>query len=84
MQHFKFFFYHICYILFFKKLNMKLFSNIFELFFIKIFIQITPIFFDYKRTPLGLKKMKMALDVFNTYLQRENSEYAAGSKYFEF
>lgn len=43
-----------------------------------------PIFFDYKRTSLGLKKMKMALNVFNTYLQREDSEYAAGSKYFKF
>lgn len=40
-----------------------------------------PIFFDYERTPMGLKKMTIALDVFNTYLQREDSEYAAGSKY---
>ncbi|XP_035723859.1 glutathione S-transferase 1-like isoform X2 [Vespa mandarinia] len=38
-----------------------------------------PIFFDYKRTPLGLKKVKMALDIFNTYLQRENTIYAAGN-----
>ncbi|KAL6264589.1 hypothetical protein P5V15_004691 [Pogonomyrmex californicus] len=38
-----------------------------------------PIFFDYERTPLGLKKMKIALDTFNSYLQRENSEYAAGN-----
>ncbi|KAK2580276.1 hypothetical protein KPH14_012523 [Odynerus spinipes] len=38
-----------------------------------------PIFFDYERTPLGLKKLKMALDIFNTYLQRENTVYAAGS-----
>lgn len=38
-----------------------------------------PIFFDYERTPLGLKKTKIALDVFNTYLQRENSVYAAGN-----
>ncbi|KAM0729325.1 Glutathione S-transferase 1 [Formica fusca] len=38
-----------------------------------------PIFFDYQRTPLGLKKTKMALDIFNTYLQRENSAYAAGN-----
>lgn len=37
-----------------------------------------PIFYDYQRTPLGLKKMKIALDIFNTYLQRENSEFAAG------
>ncbi|XP_068965821.1 glutathione S-transferase 1 isoform X1 [Bombus flavifrons] len=38
-----------------------------------------PIFFDYKRTSLGLKKMTMALDVFNTYLQREHTEYVAGN-----
>lgn len=63
---------------------MQLFSNIFELIFIKIFVQMAPIFFDYERTSLGLKKMKMALDIFNTYLQREDSEYAAGSKYFNF
>ena len=39
-------------------------------------------FYDYKRTPLGLKKITIALDVFNTYLQRENTEYAASSKYW--
>ncbi|XP_072762212.1 glutathione S-transferase D6 [Anoplolepis gracilipes] len=38
-----------------------------------------PIYYDYQRTPLGLKKMKIALDIFNTYLQRENSTYAAGN-----
>lgn len=38
-----------------------------------------PIFFDYKRTPLALKKTRIALDIYNTYLQRENSEYAAGN-----
>ncbi|CAK9829830.1 Glutathione S-transferase 1 [Anthophora retusa] len=38
-----------------------------------------PIFFDYERTPLGLKKVTMALEVFNTYLQRDNLEYAAGN-----
>lgn len=43
--------------------------------------QMAPIFFDYERTPMGLKKMTISLDVFDTYLQRENSEYAAGSKY---
>ncbi|XP_014482615.1 PREDICTED: glutathione S-transferase 1 [Dinoponera quadriceps] len=37
-----------------------------------------PMFYDYQRIPLGLKKMKMALNVFNTYLQRGNCEYAAG------
>lgn len=36
-----------------------------------------PIFFDYQRTPLTLKKTKMALDILNTYLR--NSEYAAGN-----
>ncbi|XP_029161685.1 glutathione S-transferase 1 [Nylanderia fulva] len=38
-----------------------------------------PIFYDYQRTHLGLKKMKIALDIFNTYLQRENFELAAGN-----
>ena len=38
-----------------------------------------PIFFDYERKSMGLKKMTIALDVFNTYLQREDSEYAAGN-----
>ncbi|KAK9874708.1 hypothetical protein WA026_005527 [Henosepilachna vigintioctopunctata] len=37
-----------------------------------------PIFFDYERTPLGLKKTHIALDNFNTYLQRCESKYAAG------
>lgn len=37
-----------------------------------------PIFFDYQRTPLGLKKMKMAIDVFETYLKKEKTKYAAG------
>nr|XP_003704435.1 PREDICTED: glutathione S-transferase 1 [Megachile rotundata]XP_012143182.1 PREDICTED: glutathione S-transferase 1 [Megachile rotundata]XP_012143183.1 PREDICTED: glutathione S-transferase 1 [Megachile rotundata] len=40
---------------------------------------VAPIYFDYPRTPLGLKKMKIALDAFNTYLQRGNTEYAAGN-----
>lgn len=56
--------------------------NKFLLYF-KIFVQVAPMFYDYKRTPLGLKKMTIALDVFNTYLQRENTEYAASSKYPE-
>ncbi|XP_012276649.1 glutathione S-transferase 1 [Orussus abietinus] len=38
-----------------------------------------PIFFDYERTPLGLKKVKIGLDVFNEYLKRGNSVYAAGN-----
>lgn len=40
-----------------------------------------PIFFDYQRTPLGLKKTKIALDIFNTYLQRGHCKYAAGGNY---
>ncbi|KAF7994332.1 hypothetical protein HCN44_003804 [Aphidius gifuensis] len=39
-----------------------------------------PIFFDYKRTPLGLKKLKISLDVFETYLKKSNGKYAAGDK----
>ncbi|XP_044756600.1 glutathione S-transferase 1 [Coccinella septempunctata] len=36
-----------------------------------------PIFFNYKRTPLGLKKVHIALDNFNNYLQRTGTKYAA-------
>lgn len=36
-----------------------------------------PIFFDYERTPLGLKKVHMALDVYNTYLTRLGTSHAA-------
>lgn len=39
-----------------------------------------PIFFAYERTPLGLKKMHIGLSAFNTYLERSNTEYAAGSE----
>ncbi|CAG4934123.1 unnamed protein product [Parnassius apollo] len=38
-----------------------------------------PIFFDYERTELGLKKVHMALEVFNMYLDRVGTDYAAGS-----
>ncbi|XP_066594429.1 glutathione S-transferase 1-like [Prorops nasuta] len=38
-----------------------------------------PIFFDYERTPMGLKTTKMGLDCFNTYLKKENSTYASGN-----
>ncbi|XP_025832350.1 glutathione S-transferase 1-1 [Agrilus planipennis] len=37
-----------------------------------------PIFFAYERTPLGLKKIHIALDVLNTYLERLGTKYAAG------
>lgn len=37
-----------------------------------------PIFFDYERTELGLKKVKNALTVFETYLERLGTKYAAG------
>lgn len=37
-----------------------------------------PIFFDYERTPLGLKKVHIALDVFNTYLIRLGTSHTAG------
>lgn len=36
-----------------------------------------PIFFDYERTPLGLKKVHMALAVFETYLARAGTTHAA-------
>ncbi|XP_075976006.1 GST-containing FLYWCH zinc-finger protein [Anticarsia gemmatalis] len=37
-----------------------------------------PIFFDYPRTAGGLKRIHMVLDVFETYLGRTNTSYAAG------
>lgn len=39
-----------------------------------------PIFFDYERTELGLKKVHISLDVFETYLQRGGKKYAAGDE----
>ncbi|XP_034488673.1 glutathione S-transferase 1-1 isoform X3 [Drosophila innubila] len=36
-----------------------------------------PIFFDYERTPMSLKKVENALEVFETYLQRLGTKYAA-------
>lgn len=38
-------------------------------------------FFDYERTEMGLKKLKMSLDVFEKYFTRTNFIYAAASKY---
>ncbi|KAH8250340.1 hypothetical protein KR026_011092 [Drosophila bipectinata] len=37
-----------------------------------------PIFFDYDRTPMSLKKVQNALEVFETYLERLGTKYAAG------
>ncbi|XP_062123930.1 uncharacterized protein LOC133837260 isoform X1 [Drosophila sulfurigaster albostrigata] len=36
-----------------------------------------PIFFDYERTPMSQKKVENALEVFETYLQRLGTKYAA-------
>ncbi|XP_052864517.1 glutathione S-transferase 1 [Anopheles cruzii] len=38
-----------------------------------------PIFFDYQRTEMSLKKLNMALAAFQTYLQRAGTKYAAGN-----
>ncbi|XP_065355310.1 glutathione S-transferase 1-1 isoform X2 [Calliphora vicina] len=38
-----------------------------------------PIFFDYERTEMGLKKVNNALSVFETYLQRLGTKYAASN-----
>jgi len=38
-----------------------------------------PIYFAYERTELGLKKVKIALSTFETYLEKEKSKYAAGN-----
>lgn len=37
-----------------------------------------PIFFDYERTPLGLKKVQTVLDTFNTILEKQGTKYCAG------
>nr|AHC08059.1 delta glutathione S-transferase [Locusta migratoria] len=39
---------------------------------------VAPIFFDYKRTPEGLNKLKIALNVLNTILERQGTKFAAG------
>ncbi|XP_069700591.1 glutathione S-transferase 1-1 isoform X2 [Periplaneta americana] len=39
-----------------------------------------PIFFAYERTPLGLKKVNIGLNVFNTILERQGTKYAAGDQ----
>lgn len=36
-----------------------------------------PIFFAYERTPLGLKKVHIALNVYDTYLTRTGTTHAA-------
>lgn len=36
-----------------------------------------PIFFDYKRDPVGLKRLNIALNVFETYLKKGATKYAA-------
>lgn len=37
-----------------------------------------PIFFDYPRDAAGMKRVKMALSTFETYLKQYNTKYAAG------
>uniref|UniRef100_A0A182NX43 glutathione transferase n=1 Tax=Anopheles dirus TaxID=7168 RepID=A0A182NX43_9DIPT len=37
-----------------------------------------PIFFDYQRTEMGLKKLNLALGAFETYLVRAGTKYVAG------
>ncbi|XP_067010024.1 glutathione S-transferase 1 isoform X2 [Anabrus simplex] len=39
---------------------------------------VAPIFYAYEQTPLGLKKLKVALSVFNTILENQGTKYAAG------
>lgn len=41
--------------------------------------QITPVFYDYKRTEFGLKKVHMALEVLETYFERLGTMYAAAN-----
>ncbi|XP_005183645.1 glutathione S-transferase 1-1 [Musca domestica] len=39
-----------------------------------------PIFFDYQRTEMGKKKVENALQVFETYLKKLGTKYAAGNQ----
>lgn len=41
-------------------------------------IQIAPQFFDFPRDELAKKKVELALNTFESYLQRTNTKYAAG------
>lgn len=40
-------------------------------------LQMAPIFFDYERTAGGLKRVYMAMEVFETYLNHLGTTYAA-------
>ncbi|CAH1635569.1 unnamed protein product [Spodoptera littoralis] len=40
---------------------------------------IMPVYFKYERTPEVLKRVHRALDLFETYLERENTSYAAAN-----
>lgn len=42
------------------------------------FFQMAPIFFDYERTPMGLKKVRTVLDTFNSILEKQGTKYCAG------
>lgn len=44
------------------------------------FFQLAPMFFDYERSPGGLKRMTINLNVFNTYLNLLGTKYAAGDR----
>lgn len=57
--------------------HVKFFKTIMIQKFIFNNLQMAPIFFDYERTPLALKKVHIALDNFNTYLTRLGKKYAA-------
>lgn len=39
-----------------------------------------PIFFDYPRSEMGLKKVNWALEAFETYLKTSQAKYAAGDQ----
>lgn len=38
-----------------------------------------PMFFDYPRTELGMKRVKLAMSTFETYLSMQKTKYACGS-----
>lgn len=42
-------------------------------------LKLAPIFYDYPRESMGLKKVNISLQTFETYLKQLNTKYAAGN-----
>uniref|UniRef100_A0A2A4J7E4 Glutathione S-transferase n=1 Tax=Heliothis virescens TaxID=7102 RepID=A0A2A4J7E4_HELVI len=57
--------------------NHRLLFNLTTYYHDLVTYTIMPIYFDYERTPDGLKRVHRALDLFDTYLQRLGTSHAA-------